>query len=91
MYKVAVEGFLGIALIAHQTVLLHPCKDGLLTDLRDFLASLVSLYPYDVLASLETPFLKQLSSILQVIGACPQKDEGRTITDISHTHLLQLL
>ena len=91
MDEVAVECLLGIALIAHQAVLLYPCEDGLLTNLRDFLAGLVGLHPHDVLTPLETPLLQQLASILQMISACPQEDEGRTVTDISHSHLLQLL
>lgn len=91
MYEIAIEGFLGIALIAHQAVFLHSCEDGLLTHLGDFLAGLVGLHPHDVLTPLEPPLLQQLSSILQVISACPQEDEAGTVADIPHAHLLQLL
>lgn len=91
MDEITVKSLLRIALVSHQAMLFHSGKETLLIDLRNLLASLVSLHPYDILASLKTPLLEKLSRILEVVSPRPQKYERRTITDIAHPQLLQLL
>jgi hypothetical protein len=91
MDEITVKGLLRITLVSHQTMLFGSGEEALLIDLRNLLASLVGLHPYDILASLKTPLLEKLSRVLEVVSPRPQKYEGRTITDIAHSQLLQLL
>ena len=60
-------------------------------DIGELLAVEVGLGPDDVLAALESPLLHQLSGLLQVVGSCPEEEEGGTVADLLHLDLLQLL
>jgi len=92
--KGRVRGLLDVALQPYQAVLLDALQNGLLVGnwLPTAVLLFIGLDPNDVLATLVTPLLEQLTTVVKVFATHPQEDEGRVVgnqLDVELKHLLE--
>lgn len=73
MNERTVKCFFGISSVCHQTVFFDSDKEAFLIDLWNFLFIEIGFNPNDIFASFKSPFFYELSCILEMFCACPEK------------------